>query len=494
MQDLAEEYKWSLGEQLHELNAGGQSAAERAYHAVLDSGVPRRVLKAATGTALVVFGAVLLYIPTVILYIIMYYRYLPELVTTVPVYLQYGVGPNPFGIASLDHLHAFQPYDISVLLTLPRSPANLERGNFMVALHLLTPDPSASSSPNLPYIPPVRPASPLGQKPGQPAGDAAAAAAADDDDDDDTTALFQPHHLQPTRPNLAAYLAAHRIQHTAARPAILPYADPLASLAARLLLLPYHVLFPARASAARLALPMAEALAFAPRRAVPRSLLLEVQGGQALQVYEVSVRFVARLRGLRWLVYRWRVAAFVLITGGMWVAEVVVLMAVLVALRLWVGKASQDRGEARRPGVRGGGGRGPAGSGESDGGDGSSGYDAGESGLAVKSSASASERRDKAEKGVKKEEEEGEAQGGGEMPLLEIPQYDAGQDAEADDEAESPRVPRRESGKGKGKEKVAAAQEEGSDSEVVGVGTSYSGPLDNAGARRRNVLSSGTSQ
>ncbi|AEO64265.1 uncharacterized protein THITE_2010413, partial [Thermothielavioides terrestris NRRL 8126] len=225
------------------------------------------VLKAATGTALVVFGAVLLYIPTVILYIIMYYRYLPELVTTVPVYLQYGVGPNPFGIASLDHLHAFQPYDISVLLTLPRSPANLERGNFMVALHLLTPDPSASSSPNLPYIPP----------------------------------------------------------HTAARPAILPYADPLASLAARLLLLPYHVLFPARASAARLALPMAEALAFAPRRAVPRSLLLEVQGGQALQVYEVSVRFVARLRGLRWLVYRWRVAAFVLITGGMWVAEVVVL-------------------------------------------------------------------------------------------------------------------------------------------------------------------------
>jgi hypothetical protein len=90
MQDLAEEYKWSLGEQLHELNAGGQSAAERAYHAVLDSGVPRRVLKAATGTALVVFGAVLLYIPTVILYIIMYYRYLPELVTTVPVYLQYG--------------------------------------------------------------------------------------------------------------------------------------------------------------------------------------------------------------------------------------------------------------------------------------------------------------------------------------------------------------------------------------------------------------------
>ncbi|KAJ4293900.1 hypothetical protein N0V88_005414 [Collariella sp. IMI 366227] len=134
-----------------------------------------------------------------------------------------------------------------------------------------------------------------------------------------TTPTVNPHHhaliqnLQPTLLNLPSYLATHPILHTTTRPALIPYTDPFISRARRLLFLPYHLLFPHRSASVELTLSMAEQTIFYPPLAsvvarrgcgsrgkadtLPGSLLLEVQAGQDIQVYEASVRVVARLRG-----------------------------------------------------------------------------------------------------------------------------------------------------------------------------------------------------
>ncbi|KAK4158383.1 putative adipose-regulatory protein-domain-containing protein [Chaetomidium leptoderma] len=405
----------------------------------------RRVQKAVIGTTLLAIAGTLLYIPAVLGYLFFYYKFLPELETTVPVHLQYGVGPNPFGIASLERIVSRQPYDIAVSLTLPRSPANLDRGNFMIALHLLAPVPLSSSSsssttktktnPPLPYLPPARTPAP-------------------DDDANDASTLIDTL-LQPTRINLPAYLTAHTILYTSTRPALIPYADPIASLASRVLFLFYHMLFPRTTTTVHLTVPMVEALAFQQRARsssssggrdafvvvaplLPGSLLLEVQAGQGIQVYQASVTVVARLRGLRGFMYRWRATAFVLFTAGFWVGTMVVgAGAVLVVGRnlnldfdggLEESESGENEDEVGEE--RGGGGK--------------------RAGLKGKqrlvksetphSSSSASlpaagEREEgvvKKEDGVVKKEEEDEL----EMGMSRVPEVDVGQSTEADDEAE----------------------------------------------------------
>ncbi|KXX75817.1 Seipin, partial [Madurella mycetomatis] len=273
-----------------QLREEGRDAAQNIHRVAHRTFVSRGVRKTVITTTLLLISAGLLYIPAVVGYLLFYYKYLPDQVTTVPVHLQYGVGPNPFGIAALsarNRMHDRQPYDITVSLTLPRSPTNLNRGNFMPSL--------------------------------------------------------------PTRIDLPAYLAATRVLFTSTRPALIPYADPLASLATRILLLGYHMLFPRRAGAVCLAVPMAEQVSFSsnssparqtgsrpssssPPPQLPTSLLLEVQAGQEIQVYDVSVTFTARLRGLRWFMYTWWATAFFLLTLGFWAVEVLVMAGVLMAV------------------------------------------------------------------------------------------------------------------------------------------------------------------
>ncbi|KAL2162166.1 hypothetical protein VTH06DRAFT_7079 [Thermothelomyces fergusii] len=414
-------------------------------------------------TTLLAIAGVLLYIPAVLGYLFLYYRYLPELVTTVPVHLQYGVGPNPFGIASLEGIASRQPYDITVSLSLPRSPANLDRGNFMIALHLLSPVPAAGSARpqtgrglTLPYLPPANP--------GPDASSSSSSASTSSRHSLDAL-------LQPTRLDLPSFLASHTIVHTTTRPALIPYVDPLASQATRVLLLFYHMLAPRAAATVRLDVPMAEGLSFSssssssspssfsyPQRRppLPESLLLEVQAGQGIQVYDARVTLVARLRGLRAFMYRWKVTAFVAVTGAFWAGG----MAVLACE-----EEEEERRKRKRKRKRGRGGEhgsGP-GSDDDDGGGGGGGGKGG--GRRVKGGEKArdGERRFKtestppppppsfsspsssslsfsfpapgrgeaAEKSVKKEEgSEGDV-------MARVPRFEAGHGTEADDEAES---------------------------------------------------------
>ena len=98
------------------------------------------------------------------------------------------------------------------------------------------------------------------------------------------------------------------------------------------------MLFPEHAEQVTLQVPLAERVQF-PRRGgnkaaglglvgdgTPTSLLVEVQAGQKLQVYEASVTITAKLNGLRWFMYHHRVVSFLVGTGLFWAAEVVLMV------------------------------------------------------------------------------------------------------------------------------------------------------------------------
>ncbi|KAK4099412.1 hypothetical protein N658DRAFT_498332 [Parathielavia hyrcaniae] len=449
---------------------GGHRAARDtqgfAYGAVSSGWMQKTVI----GATLFAIAGALLYIPSALGYLYFYYKFLPDLETTVPVHLQYGVGPNPFGIASLPGLASRQPYDITVSLTLPRSPTNIERGNFMIALHLLAPSTTTTQQQRqitIPYLPPAHTPTDFDAS-SSPSWETSLEAL-----------------LQPTRLNLPSYLASHTILHTSTRPALIPYVDPIASLASRVLFLLYHMLVPH--SGASLTVPMTEDILFgagaaAPRRSgsgsgsqvsarLPQSLLLEVQAGQAIQVYEARVTLVARLRGMRGFMYRWRVTAFVLCSAGFWVGEMAVLgVAALMVGQLFGGKGGllgllvgARRGEGMEEE-------------ESE-------QEAGkpkdwrkwvkeeedkERGHESSASPVISRRDGKGKRTVKKEEEG--------KDMSKVPAFGDRSSTEADDEAEG----EKRKGKGKGKEKESETKD-------VGVGTSYSGEVSREGARKRNV-------
>ncbi|KAK3945586.1 putative adipose-regulatory protein-domain-containing protein [Diplogelasinospora grovesii] len=260
-------------------------------------------------TVLITVASVVLYGFAVLGYLLFYHNYLPDQVTTVPVHLQYGYGTHPYGIASLHppytsssgRMKDLQAYDISVSLTLPRSPPNLERGNFMLALHLL-----------YPTIP---------QRPGM-----------------DVQKILSE---------------GWDVLYTSTRPAIMPYTDPMVSTASRVLFLGYHILFP-HSETETLVVPMAERLTFPRGGKLPGSLVLEVQAGQNLQVYKTEVTLTAQLSGLRWVMYNHWLASFMVFTGAFWGLEVVFMAAAWGALMLVLGGVGGGEGSGDKVGIKGG--------------------------------------------------------------------------------------------------------------------------------------------
>lgn len=372
----------------------------------------------------------------------------------------------------------------------------------MIALHLLAPsssppDPSANQ---LQYITPLP------------------------DPDARPGAFPVLAHVQPTRLDVAAFLSTNTILHTSTRPAIIPYADPLDSLAARLIRAPYHALFPHSAATAHLTVPMVEKLTFSPPsyasslmwggktpvrqqqkllRQLPESLLLEVQAGQDLQVYEASVVFSARLGGLRWFMYRWRVTAFLLLTWAFWACEVAVMVVAMVVFAwLWSGTerwlewGGSEDGEGRKDEGKD---KDAEGEGES------AQWSTTDSPIKTETSSVEEagkepevkkEEEKEEEVEVKKEEEEAEGLSG--MPEASS---SVSQGAEADDEAEGEGETSKKKWKGKGKaiyrEEPAREEEmmmmmmeeveEEEDDDDLGIGTSYSRQARKGGTRRRNI-------
>ncbi|CAJ2505033.1 Uu.00g124270.m01.CDS01 [Anthostomella pinea] len=226
------------------------------------------------GTALFLVTSLVLLGVASLAYPVFYYNYVPQKVIELPVHLQYGDGLNPYGVTSIpSNLMLEQAYDVSVTLTLPRSPPNLERGNFMIALFAMRSQPE---NPALAF-----------------------------------------HTEPPTNPY--AHVTRDNVVFSARRPVLLHYIDPLVTTASRLLFLGWHVLFPVAERTATLVVPMGELVEFVD--VLPLSLLVDVQAGQDLQVYGTSVTLVARLSGVRWAMYNHRVVSFVVCTAVFWVCE-----------------------------------------------------------------------------------------------------------------------------------------------------------------------------
>lgn len=168
-----------------------------------------------------------------------------------------------------------QEYDISLTLSMPRSIPNIDRGNFMVSLHLL----DAAADGNL----------------------------------DTSAQLHAAEH---------GGFGETKVLYSSRRSALLPYVDPFVSYASRILFLFYHIFAPG-SSTTELVIPLAEHVWFPKGSKIPGSAYIEVEAGQAIQVYNAALRMTAQLRGLRWLMVHYRISTYLAFTFLFWVCEMI---------------------------------------------------------------------------------------------------------------------------------------------------------------------------
>ncbi|KAK1573724.1 putative adipose-regulatory protein-domain-containing protein [Colletotrichum navitas] len=178
---------------------------------------------------------------------------------------------------------------------MPRSPANTHRGNFMIALHLLDVGALSTGYDQLqPQIPP------------------------------------EPY----------SHFDGKSVLFSSRRPALVPYQDPLVSLASRIFFIAYYILF-ADSQTCVLTVPMAERVELGRGFSLPSSAYLEIQGGQNIETYYASVTLTAQLRGLRWLMYHYRLATLTSAILLFWASEVLFMV---VAWLLWSGLSGSGSG------------------------------------------------------------------------------------------------------------------------------------------------------
>ncbi|KAK4164509.1 hypothetical protein QBC43DRAFT_334387 [Cladorrhinum sp. PSN259] len=274
----------------------------------------RAVQKTVISTTLLLISSIILYGIAVVAYLGFYYAYLPSLVSEAPIHLQYGYGAHPFGIVERLDVRDRQYYDVAVEITLPRSKENEKRGNWMVVMHLTSaPHTLGGGSQQQQQHPGFVLAGYMGRQA-------------------EGVTMF----------DLQNYMGDREVLYTSARPAILPYEDALVSTAGRLLFLPWHIFFPKQAEAVTLRVGMAEKLMFKKGGKLPKGLVVEVQAGQGLQVYGAKVVLTAQLGGLRWVMYRWKLASFVVITGMFWGIEMGMMCLSLVLVGGWLSVRGGD--------------------------------------------------------------------------------------------------------------------------------------------------------
>ncbi|KAK2765635.1 hypothetical protein FQN54_008489 [Arachnomyces sp. PD_36] len=199
-----------------------------------------------------------------IAYCVFYYRFVPQVGLERVVHLQFGDG-HPFGSAPLgSELASLQAYDVSVSLQLPRTPSNLAAGNFMLDLSLISPPANS----------------------------------------------FQD--------NTSTYVLAQ-----SRRPAILTFSSPMVDTVSRIWRMPLYVLG-WKKEAETLVTGMMEGVEFAKGwRNIPGSLRLELQSQERMQVYSATVKFTAKFKGLRWIMYNFRILSFLVFTFFFWVVSIV---------------------------------------------------------------------------------------------------------------------------------------------------------------------------
>lgn len=123
----------------------------------------------------------------------------------------------------------------------------------------------------------------------------------------------------------------HTILYSSRRAALIPHLDPIVSHAKRVFFLFYYMLIPS-SQAIELVVPLAERVSFSKGSVVPSSAYLELEGGQTIQTYHTTLNFVAKLGGLRWLMFHYRLPTYLTFTFLFWCCE---LLFTVGAWSLW---------------------------------------------------------------------------------------------------------------------------------------------------------------
>ncbi|KAK0662838.1 Seipin [Lasiodiplodia hormozganensis] len=190
-----------------------------------------------------------------------------------------------------------QGYDVRVELEMPRTRANREAGNFMVELALLGPPGSSSS--------------------GTTVGSGIVGA------------YSSPEGMEGggKKKNKAEVVLA-----VSQRPAILTWYSDVVENVNKAIELPWYLLG-WRREAERLTVGMMEGVRFEKGwQNLPEALRVEIRAVDRLQVYAVRVVFEAKLRGLRYIMYNYRLISALVFTTLFWIVELTFMILAWLAL------------------------------------------------------------------------------------------------------------------------------------------------------------------
>jgi seipin len=193
-----------------------------------------------------------------------------------------------------------QKYDVVVEMTVPRSNANLNAGNWMVGLEMRGPSTVAGGIKGM-----------LGW-----------------DEEWDVQHYSQGDIPEATTQKVVAegLVNTPTVLARSRRPAILTYRSYIIEHMYRFLRLPLY-LVGWHTEAEHIEISMMESVEFDNGiRNVPTSVKIELRSRHLLEVYTVSVRFSARLEGLRWLMYRYFLSSAIFGTCLFWSVEMCVLL------------------------------------------------------------------------------------------------------------------------------------------------------------------------
>jgi len=259
----------------------------KPFHIILS----RTALRAYLTTFLAVTTGIILLGFAIAAYALFYWNYIPRIGFERTVHLQFdnvydpsygragsstGAARYPYGTVSLwPDIVGLQRYDVAIELTFPRTPGNVEAGNFMLEVNMYVPEEKGKGI------------------------------------------------MQTVQAGIAPGMQEPAVLATSRRPAILPYRSPLVDLAYKFTELHWYLLG-FRQEAETLRVSMFESVEF-PKgwRNVPATLKLEIQSTRQMQVYSAKAIFRARFRGLRWLMYNHRIISAAVFIGGFWTTEMV---------------------------------------------------------------------------------------------------------------------------------------------------------------------------
>lgn len=266
-----------------------------------------------------VTSAVLLSVSTTA-YALFYYNYIPQTDLERPIYLQYGAETYPRAELPLktNALISQQPYDVSIVLHMPRDPVNLAAGNFMLDLKLH---------------------GKIGKL---------------------ETSVLKTLNMEDQAPN--------SVLHHSRRPALMPYSSPTTDLVSKLVHMPLHVLAFHDSDSVTLTVPMFEEVEFARGKDnVPTIAELEVQSQRPpalitakevyptpqLHIYSAKLVFQVRFHGLRYLIYNHRVLAFVAFTTMFYITSISTLAVAWALIAFALNNSHQDGSLVKpEPGIK----------------------------------------------------------------------------------------------------------------------------------------------